>query len=265
MPNIVINVTGYMPSPFPRALGYHDFQLPFPFYPDGGTFLPRVCKADGAPKLNGSGQPYGLPQVIKFANGERIKLEAPLEWLWFNMFRFRLAPYGLSYDDEVKEWLDLTNGAKAFTNKDGSDERHSFVAGTNPTAEPMLKEGVDCPGGQIYRVAGPNVNKGGVPHVPFYCLDVTAPLPTAEALHPVKWLVHEAQVCRPEQITPPPPNKGTFRVNPFPFDAIVPLWTSIGDTAVVDGFNCRVNFVDATRVRLMADNEIAPNPFVPPR
>lgn len=256
------------PASFRRGYGLHDFEWPYKFYDDGGQNLPRVCKKNGQPKLH-NGKPYGLPEVEKTGLAQRIKLYREREFLWYRMWEIRLAEQGsvLTEKEKFKEWEDAMDDSKAFTNKTGSRTCRSFVTGKNPTAAEMRKESVDCMGG-LYRLAGDPVMKTGKKVYPIYTLDVTKELPTAEVLYPVRWLVHDALVCRPERIDETPtaqcPN-GTFRVDPFPWKFIVPLFSDQGEQVDVDGFHCRIDFIEATRILELAPGDPVPNPFNPPR
>lgn len=259
--DIYLTMTFSWPNPpatIRRGYSRHDFEWPFKFYEDGGPNLPRVCNKDGTPKLH-NGQPYGLPEVIKLKSGSRIKLYEPLERFWYRLFELRLAEFGfvLTEEEKHKEWLDLTDDAKAFTNKKGSKTCRSFVAGTNSGEEPMGKESVDCLG-NVYWLAGDPVTKVGDLCYPIWALDVTKPLPDPAVIYPVKELVHDAVVCRPEQVV------GGYRCDPFPYRAPVPLFAETGDTSRINGFDVRVDWILASRIRELAVGE-NPNPFVPPR
>lgn len=232
---------------------------------DGGPNLPRVCNADGTPKINPrTGLPYGLPATVKAKSGVKVKLTRAWEYLWFDLFKLRNPT--MSDVEMAQEFTKLVDTQKAFTNFAGWNDRWSYVAfdilgESGMSTEEMEKE-VITTGGNIVMAAGEPISKNGEMCLPFYCLDDTQPPPSAEALHPVIWLNHSATVCRPEKIgdpTPEAPN-GIFKVIPFDFHAPVPMITHVGDTATVGGFKCRVDFLRMSRLARVAG--AVPSPYV---
>ena len=248
------------PPPLPPTnpdwlyIGLHDFESSDQVYEDIPAYYPRVY-----------GKTIGLPEVRKFESGTRVSLIETWERFWFELFRLRNASVPLT---EIKKaWLSLTHSARAFTNKAGSDIRRSFVCGTNPEQVPMQKEVVSCPGGNLFRAVGAPVTKNGRLCLPVASIDYTVPPPDPVALSQVRWLVHEAVICRPEKVDPAPTSSaphGTFRCNPFNYRAPVPSIVNVGDKIVLDGIACRVDWMRMSRLRKAGASEIIPSPFVPP-
>ena len=181
-----------------------------------------------------------VPEVRKFENGDSCPLTESWEWFWFNLFKMR----NLTLTDVFikNEWRRFTTGDRAFTNKFGSDTCRSFVLGTNTTKEPMKKEGVDCPGDNLYRKAGEPVNKNGRVCLPVWCLDYSYPPPTQTIS---SWLVHTARITHPPTQAFP---KGY--VTNFDYNFPVPLITGVGRQMVVDGFHCRENYMRMSRLKI---------------
>lgn len=121
----------------------------------------------------------------------------------------------------------------------------------------MRIEGTITPGMNIFRSAGEERN--GLQ--PVWCLDFTKPPSFTGnvseaaknfAITLPRWIVHIARIVHPDKIGEPTAGapKGVFKVTNFDYDfPPPPLLTSTGRQAVIDGFNCRENFIRSVRVK----------------
>lgn len=186
-----------------------------------------------------------IPEVRKLENGDVCYLTEPVEFLWYYSWRLRVGS-SLSESDGKNVWRKDMRGNAAFTNKAGSDTKHSWVLGTNVSASAMRSEGVDCPGWNLYRaVDGKTVIKNGRYCVAVWCLDyhylktLTVLQARELAIELPPWLLHVAKDVHPD---------GT--VTNWDYDFRVPMMTSKETemTAVVDGFPCRRNYMRLSRL-----------------
>jgi hypothetical protein len=223
---------------YKKYVGEHDYESPDQVYDYVPPYFPR-CKKSGIP----------VPEVRKCYNGDRLFLTPAWEWFWFNLLVLRNP--GISTSVLKEYWRTALHGARAFTNKYGTDTCSSDVLKTNLSKGYMRKENVTCPGGMFFRSAGERVFKGDEWVIPIYCLDGTKNPPNPEKILDLKWLVHTGQVCHPEQIgssTNFAPN-GIFKVTNFDYMFPIPLITILGREEVIDGISCRVDYMRERRLR----------------
>ena len=187
-----------------------------------------------------------IPEVVKLGNGEVYPLTEPIEWLWYWSWVWRY-PSLVSSGESLRIWkVNMRNNA-AFTNKFGSTTKHSFVLGTNTNKEPMRSEGVDCPGGNLFRIVDTNtVMVGGRKCLKVWCLDynylITLTIAQAKTLAVTlpPWLSHIAQDVHPDGSD-----------DPWDYNFRVPLFSANGEATVIDGFNCRTNSMRVCRLTPM--------------
>ena len=187
-----------------------------------------------------------IPEVVKLGNGEVYPLTEQVEWLWYWSWAWRY-PSLVSSGESLRIWkVNMRNNA-AFTNKFGSTTKHSFVLGTNTNKEPMRSEGVDCPGGNLFRIVDTNtVMVGGRESLKVWCLDynylITLTIAQAKTLAVTlpPWLSHIAQDVHPDGSS-----------DPWDYNFRVPLFSANGEATVIDGFNCRTNSMRVCRLTPM--------------
>lgn len=190
-----------------------------------------------------------VPEVRKLENGVSFRLTEAWEWCYYWPWRLRVP----SLSDEAAKtyYRKCMRRNAAFTNKAGSDTCHSWVLGTNDDKESMCIEGVDCPGGNIYRQAGKPVMRGSRMCLPIWTLDFDFPPsdPKTFSVNLPGWLLHVAKNVHPIKISDatPPPN-GQYLVTNWDVDFSIPLISPTGRQAVVDGFHCRENWMRAARL-----------------
>jgi hypothetical protein len=233
----------------------HDFESADVVYDDSGPYMPRVCYADGSPKLR-AGAPYGLPETEKLIVSDYLTLTEPWQRFWYALLKYYSA--GTMTEAALKKaWANLTADDRAFTNQRGSTTLRDYINNTNADKPPMRKEGVTtC--GNVVKAAGEAVVKGGKLCLPVACIDYNLPPPVVADVVDKRYLIHFATICRPELVGPVregAPN-GEFQVNPFPqlggLDVPVPMIAKGG-----------VNWIDVIRLRRIGEGEqYPPNPYV---
>jgi len=184
-----------------------------------------------------------IPEVVKLGNGEVYPLTEQVEWLWYWSWAWRY-PSLVSSGESLRIWkVNMRNNA-AFTNKFGSTTKHSFVLGTNTNKEPMRSEGVDCPGGNLFRIVDTNtVMVGGRKCLKVWCLDynylITLTIAQAKTLAVTlpPWLSHIAQDVHPDGSS-----------DPWDYNFRVPLFSKSGESSVISGFPCKINTMRVSRL-----------------
>lgn len=220
--------------------GLSDFECNDPL--NDGLYQPNGYKARNAPPFDGK---VAIPEVRKMENGDACYLVEPVERLWYHAWERRFP--SLPLEEKHRIWRSYMRDNAAFTNKAGSDTKHSWVLGTNPTKEPMRSEGVVTPGGNLFRACSTDiVNKYGTPCIAVWCLDwqylsklgIGDALLLAERLPP--WLWHVAKIVHSDG-----------SVTEFDHQFGYPMMTSkeTERTEIVDGFNCRRNYLRASRLQ----------------
>jgi hypothetical protein len=235
----------------------HDFESP------DWEYFPRVWKdvKDLPPE-----RWYGLPETEKFLISDFLSLTPAWQNFWFGLMVHHARGLNIPEDRMKKEWASLTDGRKAFTNKNGSEEKADYINGTNLDKEPIRKEGLSTCGNIVKALGDPEIKSGEL-WVPVECINYNDAPPQIEAVADLRHLVHAATICRPELIddtkTELAPN-GKFRVNPFPnYDSgngsrvpyvPVPMIAKGG-----------INWIKLSRLRKLTPGERIPSPYVPER
>ena len=208
---------------------------------------PPYC-ADGFYPRNWPSRP-NVPEVRKLKNGVSFRLTEPWEWCYYWPWRLRVP--SLSNEAAKAYYRKCMRGDGAFTNKAGSDTRYSWVLETNAGKEPMRIEGVDTPGGNVYRQAGEPVMRGGEMCLPVWTLDFYFPPGDSKefSMSLPNWLLHKTKIVHPIKISDetPPPN-GRYLVTNWDYDFSIPLISPTGRQAIVGGFHVRENFIKLVRV-----------------
>ena len=230
-------------------VGLHDYQANDPLgapYTD----LPYY------PRNYPSRPPVPEVRRFKFA-GENLYLTEGLEWMWLHTLWLRNPLWDL---DTVKFFWDrhLRDDA-GFTNKCGTNSRHSFVLETNKDKLPMQLLGIVCPGSNQFRHTGsPSAIKDGEPCQAVWNLDydwlaenLTKDNARDFAASLPRWLLHDAWIVHPDKIGPPQegaPN-GVFKVTKWDGNFAVPAMCSVGRREIVDGFHVRENWLQSNRLK----------------
>ena len=204
---------------------------------------------DGTPESIYTDKPYtarnvdrvaqgAIPEVRQFRNGDTLYITEPVEWLWFSGWKTQPSL------DKEKYWERFMRSNAAFTNLGGIDECRSWVLNRNTTKKAMKYNGVDCPGGNLYRATGsPDETVNGIAWAAVWVLDYDwisgLSVANAKALTLPRWLLHNARTVYPTGI-----------VTNWDYDFTVPAFTGEGKTAMIDGYHCRENWVRRARVRL---------------
>ena len=243
MLDVIVSTTFSFSHPvYWRGLSDYECNDPLdpPYCPDG--YYPR----------NWPSRPP-VPEVRKLENGVSFRLTESWEWCYYWPWRLRVS---LSDADAKAYYRKCMRKNAAFTNNAGSDTCHSWVLGTNTEEEPMRIEGVDCSGGNIYRQAGKPTMKNNRMCLPIWTLDFSFPPsdPREFSVSLPQWLLHQAKDVHPIRISDitPPPN-GSFLITNWDYNFSIPLISPTGRQAMVDGFDCRENFIRLTRVQEMVD------------
>lgn len=187
------------------------------------------------------------------------------EWQWFWYRNLIYCAFG-HFDegrldkeqtaDMHKAWLWLTKGTEMVTNRHGPETHWEVVTGTsaNRGVDYIAHDGL-LAGGNIIRITGEQVRKGGQTLYPFESLDGTGPPPDIEQVNVNTRpdLLQRATISHFERL-----EDGTYRVDPFPqlekYNAhTVFLNISLGQ-----------NYVPVDRVRIL-DRYAPPNPYNPKR
>ena len=188
-------------------------------------------------------QKKSIPEVTKCGNGEVYPLTEPIEWIWYWSWAWRY-PSLVSSGKSLIYWRSKMRSNGAFVNRFGSDKKHSWVLNTNVGEEPMRSEGVTCPGENVFRIIDRRiVTVGKRESLRIWCLDydylktlsITEAKDLAIILPP--WLLHIAQDVHPDGSS-----------DPWDYNFRVPLFSASGQTAIIDGFHCRENFIRLVRV-----------------
>ncbi len=220
----------------------HDFEC------DDGSHPPYLPRVFGTKK--------GLPETEKCLINGFESMNENWQKFWFELL-MRFDNNTLSEKTLKNRWATLTHGAKAFTNKHGSNTHKDYINGLNMDQEDMAQENVTtC--GNVVLAAGEPVSKVKQMYLPVHCIDRNFPPPPIDQVINKPWLVHRATVCLPFLVdSTPQPNapNGRFIVNPFPDldgrDVPVPFITKGG-----------INYIDMRRLRRLNPGEPIPIPYV---
>jgi hypothetical protein len=232
-----------------RAFILHDFQCK-DFEP---YYKPRVWD-----------KKVGLPETEKLGDAIFEQMSEAWQWFWYNWLDTYTHPT-ITSTDLKRRWKDLTDGAKAFTNKHGSDQYADYINGANLEKAPMAQENVTT-AGNIVVLTGNHRSMGGKPFWGVWCLDRLSPPPNLDENHPARdCFIHAATVCRPEPaegenfprhaIAP----NGTYVVNNFPHcdgnKVPVPFVSARGAASTFMGLNVRENWIWEGRLCPLDDDE----------
>jgi hypothetical protein len=155
-----------------------------------------------------------------------------------------------------KAWLWLTKGTEMVTNRHGPETHWEVVTGRdkNEGKEYIAHDGL-LAGGNIIRITGEKIRKGGQVLYPFESLDGSRPPPDINEvnLETRPDLFHRATICHFEQLP-----DGTFKVDPFP------QLEKYNAHTVILNISTAQNYVPANRI-LFLDGYQTPSPYNPER
>jgi hypothetical protein len=230
------------------AFCLHDFQLEGVFEHDHKYRSFRKRKA--------------VPETVTtFLKEKFVPLDDEWQWFWYR----NLIYCAFGHFDETKlteketkdmhkAWLWLIKGTEAFTNRHGPETHWEVVTGEsqNEGMDFIAHDGL-LAGGNIIKITGEKVRKGGQVLYPFESLDGSKPPPDINEVNVETRpdLLHRATIAHYEQL-----DDGTFRVNPFP---------QLGDYnahTVLLNISTEQNFVPENRITFL-DGNARPNPYNP--
>jgi hypothetical protein len=201
--------------------------------------------------------------VTTFRKDKFVPLTPEWQWYWYR----NLIYCAFGHFDETKldrketrdmhaAWLWLTKGSEMVTNRHGPETHREVITGQdrNEASEFIAHDGL-LAGGNIIKVTGDVLRKGGQVLYPFESLDGRQPAPDISEVNLVTRpdLFHRATIAHFEQLP-----DGTFRVDPFP-----QLEPYNAHTVILNISNGQ-NYVPANRIRFL-DEYGVPNPYNPPR
>jgi len=201
--------------------------------------------------------------VTTFLKDKFVSLTPEWQWFWYRNLIF--CAFG-HYDenklnkkqteDMHKAWLWMTKGTEMVTNRHGPETHWEVITGKskNKGNEYIAHDGL-LAGGNIIKITGEKISKGGQTMYPFESMDGSKPPPDINTVNVETRpdLFHRATISHFEEL-----DDGTFRVDPFPqlekYNAhTVFLNISLGQ-----------NYVPVNRVELLNGYE-TPNPYNPER
>lgn len=232
------------------ALCLHDYQLEGVFDHD---FKYRTYPREKA-----------VPETVTtFRKDKFVPLTPDWQWYWYR----NLIYCAFGHFDETKldkketeamhkAWLWLTKGTEMVTNRHGPETHREVITGENndPRREYIAHDGL-LAGGNIVKITGEKLRKGGQTLYPFESLNGKEPPPDINMvnLETRPDLFHRATISHYEEF-----EDGTFRVDPFP-----QLEQFNAHTVILNISNGQ-NYVPANRIQFLDGYEV-PNPYNPPR
>ena len=204
------------------------------------------------------------PETVKTYRKDKFVPLSP-EWQWFWYRNLIYCAFG--HFDETKlnkeqtedmknAWLWLVKGTEMVTNRHGPETHWEVITGQskNKGQDYIAHDGL-LAGGNIIRITGEQIRKGGQTLYPFESLDGSQPPPEINEVNVVTRpdLLQRATISHFEQL-----EDGTYRVDPFPQLAKYKAHT------VFLNISTGQNYVPVNRVRLLNHYE-RPNPYNPKR
>lgn len=230
-----------------------------------------------------SGTNEGTPATCKAADSGSEHMNEDYQWFWYNWLQ-RLAP-GRTDALGKASWRNLTDGAKAYTNKTGTDTLRDYVSNTNAGKEDARQENIVPTGSPLICVPGKVKYFAGEPALAVLALDRSYPMPSVDVMinNPL-WVcfVGAATVITRTKVNTPvfpstvPPTLpsgwlGNRKVDPFPNNAAyptqmtpVPFATWQGEQVEFMGWKCRIKYIRQNRLITLPDAEFPISPFVKP-
>ncbi len=199
--------------------------------------------------------------VTTYLKDKFVPLSPEWQWFWYR----NLIYCAFGHFDETKldreqkrdmhkAWLWLVKGTEMVTNRHGPESHWEVITGEseNVGQDYIAHDGL-LAGGNIVRITGEMIRKGGQVLYPFESLDGSKPPPDINEVNVESRpdLLHRATISHFEQF-----EDGTFRVDPFPHLAKYNAHTVILNISIGQ------NYVPANRV-VFLDGYQTPNPYNP--
>jgi hypothetical protein len=232
------------------ALCLHDYQLEGVFDHD--------YKYRTYPKKK------AVPETVTtFRKDKFVPLSPEWQWFWYrNLIYCAFGHFDETQltkaetEDMHKAWLWLTKGTEMVTNRHGPETHWEVITGQskNEGKEYIAHDGL-LAGGNIIKVNGEKIRKGGQTLYPFESLDGSQPPPDINEVNVETRpdLFHRATICHFEQLA-----DGTYKVDPFP------QLEEYNAHTVLLNISTAQNYVPANRI-LFLDSYETPNPYNPER
>lgn len=201
--------------------------------------------------------------VTTYRKDKFVPLTPEWQWFWYR----NLIYCAFGHFDETKlskeqtedmhqAWLWLTKGTEMVTNRHGPETHWEVITGKskNKGQDYIAHDGL-LAGGNIIRITGDQIRKGGQTLYPFESLDGSKPPPDINEVNVETRpdLLHRATISHFEEL-----DDGTYRVDPFPHLAKYNAHTVILNISIGQ------NYVPVNRVKLL-DRYETPNPYNPER
>jgi hypothetical protein len=205
-----------------------------------------------------------VPETITtFRKDKFVPLTPEWQWFWYRnpiycaFGHFDETKLSKKETREMHEaWLWLIKGSEMVTNRHGPETHREVITGKdrNAGSDYIAHDGL-LAGGNIVKITGEVVRKGGQVLVPYESLDGNQPPPDINEVNVETRpdLLHRATICHFEQL-----DNGTFRVDPFPHLEAYNAHT------VILNISTSQNYVPANRIAFL-DRYETPNPYNPAR
>jgi hypothetical protein len=202
--------------------------------------------------------------VTTFRKDKFVPLTPEWQWFWYrNLIYCAFGHFDESKlskretEDMHAAWWGLIKGSRVVTNRHGRETHWEVITGRskNVGKEYIAHDGL-LAGGNIIKITGDVLRKGGQVLYPFESLDGSKPPPDINEVNVETRpdLLHRATISHFEQL-----EDGSFRVDPFP---------------QLEGYNAHTlilnistdqNYVPANRIVFLEDICKPPNPYNPAR
>jgi len=201
--------------------------------------------------------------VTTFLKDKFIELTPEWQWFWYR----NLIYCAFGHFDETQltkkqtrdmhnAWLWLTKGTEMVTNRHGPDTHLEVITGENKDIGwGYIAHDALLSGGNIVRITGEKLRKGGQTLYPFESLDGTRPPPDINEVNVETRpdLLQRATIAHFEEL-----DDGTFKVDPFP------QLEDYNAHTVILNISIGQNYVPANRIKFL-DRYETPNPYNPHR
>ena len=199
--------------------------------------------------------------VTTFLKEKFVPLNDDWQWFWYR----NLIYCAFGHFDETKlnseetkdmhkAWLLMIKGTEMVTNRHGPETHWEVITGENKNeGKDFIAHDGLLAGGNIIRITGEKIRKGGKIMYPFESMDGSKPPPDINEVNVETRpdLLPRATICHFEQR-----DDGTYRVDPFP------QLEQFNAHTVFLNISTEQNFVPANRITFLDGNE-RPNPYNP--
>jgi len=201
--------------------------------------------------------------VTTYRKDKFVALSSEWQWFWYrNLIYCAFGHFDESKlnkeqrEDMHQAWLWLIKGTEMVTNRHGPQTHWEVITGKskNQGQDYIAHDGL-LAGGNIIRITGEMIRKGGQTLYPFESLDGSKPPPDIDEVNVETRpdLLQRATISHFEQF-----DDGTYRVDPFPHLAKYNAHT------VFLNISTGQNYVPVNRIMLLGHYE-TPNPYNPER